>query len=45
MTSHSTVVPLRQPDGIDDPLTAVCEAVRAGFLPGRCKRKPRRSWR
>ena len=23
MTSHSSVVPLRQPDGIDDPLTAV----------------------
>ena len=44
MTSNSTVVPLRQPDAVDDPLTAIlrsgarrllAQAVEAEALPGR----------
>jgi hypothetical protein len=34
MTSSSTVVPLRQPGEVDDPLAAVLRSVNGGRIPG-----------
>ena len=45
MTSVTTVVFLRQPDEIDDLLTAVLKVARAACWPKPSRRKPRRSWR
>jgi len=42
MTSDSTVVPLRQPDTVDDPLTAVLREGARRLLAQAVKRRPRR---
>jgi len=43
MKSDSTVVSLRQPDTIEDPLTAILRSGARGYWPKLSRRKPRRS--
>ena len=46
MTKNSTVVPLRQPEVVYDPLTAVLRSGARRLLSHEAikRRKPRRSW-
>jgi hypothetical protein len=44
MTKNSTVIPLRQPEAVDDPLTAVLRSGAAGCFHKPSRRKPRRFW-
>ena len=45
MTSNTTVVPLRQPEAIDDALTAILRSGARRLLARPLRRKPRHSWR
>ena len=41
---ENRVVPLRQPEAIDDPLQKFCDRARDGWLRRRSRRSSQRSW-